>query len=149
MTLKISKNSGFTLIELLMVITIIGILTTVVLQSLSNSRARAYDSKVQQQFFHFMTAAEIYESNNNGYGPATVGCSGGIFSSMSPNDGTPGIYVAPGNLPDYATPVCQSSNSAYALKANLYSGNQHWCVDSKGSARVIPGPVGAPSTFCP
>lgn len=146
---KIISKKGFSLVELLIVMTIIAILTSIVLQSLSNSRAKAYDSKIKQQLFHFMTAAEIYESNNGNYGVATVSCSQGIFNDMNQNNGTPGIYIASGNLPTFASPVCQSTGSAYAIKVNLYSGNEYVCIDSRKSFKVIPGLITGPDPVCP
>lgn len=147
------RSGGFSLIELLIVITIIGVLSSIVLSSLSNSRARAYDSKVKQQLSSFRTAAEIYFSNNgDSYGPPAADCAavGSIFTNVQPQNGTPGIYIAPGNLPDFAEPpTCQSTNSAYAVKASLYSGNEYWCVDSKGFSGLIPGLITGPTTICP
>lgn len=148
---KNHKNLGFSLVELLIVITIIGILSTVVLSSLSNSRARAYDSKVKQNLRNFRTAADIYFTNQSpaGYGPATVACNAGIFNDVDASNGSPGIYLAVGNLPDFAVPVCNSSDSAYAVKSPLYSANEYWCVDSKGFSGVVPGVITGPTTICP
>lgn len=145
------SKKAFSLVELLIVITIIGILSTIVLNSLSTSRARAYDSKVKQHLSSFRTAAEIYANNQepNGYGPASASCSSGIFNDVSQANGNPAIYIAEGNLPTGTQVVCSSSDSAYAIKATLYSGNDYWCVDNRGSSRQISGPIGAPVTICP
>ena len=144
------KSLGFSLVELLIVITIIGILSTIILNSLSNSRAKAYDSKVKQQLSGFRTATEIYFANQspNGYGPATIGCDGGIFNNVDAPNGTPGLYIEDGNLPDFVDIKCSSTDSAYAVKATLYSGNEYWCVDNKGTSRMISGPIGGPETMC-
>ena len=144
------KSLGFSLVELLIVITIVGVLSTIVLNSLSTSRAKAYDSKVKQQLSSFRTAAEMYSNNQSptGYGPATIGCDGGMFNNMDASNGTPGLYIAEGNLPDFADVECRSTDSAYAVKATLYSGNEYWCVDSKGASRAISGPMGGPETMC-
>lgn len=146
---KINKN-GFTLIELLIVITIIGILSTVILTSLSNARAKAYDSKIKQQLGSFRTAAEMYFSNQspNGYGPLSINCSMGMFNDFNAVNGTPGLYIAAGNLPDFSQVVCDSTNSEYSIKALLYSGNEYWCIDNKGASRLVSG-TPTSGTFCP
>ncbi|MFH0804360.1 MAG: prepilin-type N-terminal cleavage/methylation domain-containing protein [Candidatus Zambryskibacteria bacterium] len=145
---KLERSGGFSLVELLIVITIIGILSTIILSSISNARARAYDSKVKQQLSSFRTAAEMYFANQvpNGYGIAND-CGTGVFNNVDAVNGSPGLYIAPGNLPDFSVPVCRSTDTAYALKATLYSGNEYWCIDSKGASRMVLD--GDPATFCP
>jgi prepilin-type N-terminal cleavage/methylation domain-containing protein len=75
--LKNSKR-GFTLIELLVVIAIIGILSAIVLASLSTARNKAQDSKIQSQLSNIRSAAETIYSSTAGYGTATGlnGCDG-------------------------------------------------------------------------
>lgn len=145
------KSRGFSLVELLIAITIIGVLSTIILSSMSNSRARAYDSKVKQQLASFRTAAEVYFSSQNpsSYGPATSVCTEGIFNDVNPNNGSPALLIAEGNLPNNTQVRCGSTDTAYAVKASLYSGTEYWCVDSKGSARVIQGEIGSSVIFCP
>lgn len=144
-------NGGFSLLELLIVITIIGVITSIVLSSVSQSRSRAYDSKVKQQLSSFRTAAEIYFNNQlpTSYGPESASCANGIFTNVQAANGSPGIYIAAGNLPPGTQVVCSASDTAYAVKATLYSGDEYWCVDSLGSSRSISGDIGNPETFCP
>jgi prepilin-type N-terminal cleavage/methylation domain-containing protein len=142
-----SNKNGFSLVELLMVIAIIGILSTIVLNSISKSRARAYDSKIQQQLSSFRTAAEIYFSNQDNYGPATSVCSNGIFNDLTQANGSPGKFIDPGNLPPSAQRVCQSTDSTYAVKVSLYSGTEYWCIDNRGISK--PTTDNSLSTYCP
>lgn len=136
-----------------MSITIIGILSTIILTSISNSRARAYDSKVKQQLNSFRTAAEIYLSNHDGYGPTTGICGGAmnttIFNNFEPTSGSPGLYIDPANLPSSTQVVCGATDSAYAVKATLYSGADYWCIDNRGASRMIHDDIGTSATFCP
>lgn len=144
-------SEGFSLVELLIVMAIIGILSTIILTSVSNSRAKAYDSKIKQQLSSFRIAAEMYFLNQqpNSYGPSSADCGSGMFNNVDPSNGSPAIYIDPGNLPDPTQLACQSNDSEYALKASLYSGNEYWCIDNKGSSRPIAGAIEGPSTFCP
>lgn len=65
--MKIPKpnSGGFTLIELLIVISIIGVLSSVVLVSLSSARAKARDAKRMQDMIQLRTAIALYQNNNN------------------------------------------------------------------------------------
>src|ERR1700690_2287939 len=64
-----NRSRGFTLIELLVVIAIIGILSAVVLASLSTARTKGQDAAVQSDFNTIQTQSEIdYGTNGNSYG---------------------------------------------------------------------------------
>ena len=116
-----------------MVIAIISIITTIIMSGLYNARAKAYDSKVKQQLISFRTAAEIYFSNNGDkYGNFNNCNAGGptsLFRSILNQNGSPGLYIDPANLPTGSNRICQATDIAYAVKISLYSGG-YWCVDS-------------------
>jgi type IV pilus assembly protein PilA len=143
-----NNKKGFTLIELLVVIAIIGVLSTVILTSLSQSQAKAYDAKIKQQLNGFRTGAQMYFTNHTGYGPATNSCSQGMFNDVDVQDGSPGVSIAAGNLPDFSQVTCDSTDTAYAVKATLYSRTDYWCVDNTGATRSVSG-TPTSGTICP
>lgn len=61
------KAAGFTLIELLVVIAIIGILSAVVLASLSSSKMRANDAKRMSDLHQIQIALSLYYTQNGAY----------------------------------------------------------------------------------
>lgn len=67
-----STQKGFTLIELLIVITIIGILSSIVLVSLGESKKKSQAAKIVQEVKQFQNAMEQYRLQNGGYYPGIV-----------------------------------------------------------------------------
>jgi len=62
---KINNVPGFTLIELLVVISIIGLLSTLAVVSLNNSRAKARDARRVSDLKAVSTALEVYRDDHN------------------------------------------------------------------------------------
>lgn len=70
---------GYTLIELLATISIIGLLSTLALVSLNESRLKAINSKKLSDIKNYVTAIETYRTSNSGYpdpGDTTWRCLG-------------------------------------------------------------------------
>lgn len=138
---------GFTLIELLVVIAIIGILSGIVLASLSTARQKAFDVKVKGQLSQIRSAAEIYYSSNFNYGATTYQCTGGMFSDTA--SGLSRLAVS-GNYPvSENTIICNASSTppSYAVGDNLSTAGTYWCVDSTGASKQESSSVGS-STVC-
>jgi type II secretion system protein G len=78
---KNNKTRGFTLVEMVVVIAIIGILTTIVVSSISGNKSRARDDKRVGDIKNMQLALEFYYLKNKNY-PATladlIGYNGGL-----------------------------------------------------------------------
>lgn len=140
---------GFTLIELLIVIAIIGILSSVVLSSVSAARVQAYDAKVKSQLSNIRAAAELYFSAHGySYGATPVtSCSAGMFTDTT--SGLAALSTSVNYPVGENTIVCNSIATAYAVSDNLSTTGQYWCVDSNGSSKLEGAALGSGVTACP
>lgn len=150
--MKKFSNRGFTLIELLVVIAIIGILSSVVLASLSTARNKGNDAKVKGQLSQVRAGAELYANTNNGSYSASVmaaaalPCTGAMFI-----DATSGMLALTGTSANWPTGTllsCQATASAYAVSSNLPAGG-FWCVDSSGASKSVAANLASGVTQCP
>jgi len=138
-------SKGFTLIELLVVIAIIGILSAVVLASLSSARSKGNDAAVKGDISGAQTQAELYYlgAGNNSYGTVAYGtsCTGGMFSDTV----LAKAIAAANNANGSGNVYCYAAGNTYLIAADLSSG--WWCADSNGSGSVVTSPATAPSTI--
>jgi prepilin-type N-terminal cleavage/methylation domain-containing protein len=143
---KFTKYSrGFTLIELLVVIAIIGILSAIVLASLSTARGKGKDAAAEEQMSGARAQMEIYAGSNlnsytGGCASTTMGAANilaGVKSSEAIATSSNDPAVAPFGA--YNQLTCNDSGTAWAAQAPLsasVSGSPvYWCVDSSGTSR--------------
>lgn len=74
--MKFSHDKAFTLIELLVTISIIGVLSSIILISLSSARNKSNEAVIIQNLTQFRNLYELAYSNNGDYSalqPSTVG----------------------------------------------------------------------------
>ena len=129
------KTKGFTLIELLVVIAIIGILSSVVLASLTTARTRGQAASVQSQLSNMRAQMELYYSTNgNSYSTTgataaacTVGSEAGPFAAAATNG--VGALVA-GTRSAGGTVACGATSTAWYVTGAI--GGTTYCVDSTG-----------------
>lgn len=81
-----STSKGFTLIELLVIIAIIGILSLIVLETLSGGTERARDAKRIAEAKNIQRALLLYSEDNNGAYPTASGnsCAGTLATALDP-----------------------------------------------------------------
>ena len=113
------KRSGFTIIEMLVVITIIGLLMSVVFSSLSVGRKKSRVAKRVTDMKQVQAALEFYYAANHSY-PSTGGssswrgtCSG--YGSYTANNTIPGL------APTFISAVPTDPQTANAAQCYLYT----------------------------
>ncbi|MDP1614925.1 MAG: type II secretion system protein [Methylococcales bacterium] len=115
-------KKGFTLVELLVVITIIGILASIVLVSVGGARTRAQDARVISDLNQIRTTAEIIKSAEGNY--ATVWNDAGINILINDMSAQGGISI-----------MRVSNEAGYCVEVNM-AGGKWGCVNS-GLAIII------------
>lgn len=81
--LNLSLVKGFTLIELLVVIAIIGILSSIIMVSLSSAKARSRDAKRIADIKNIQASLDLY-FNDNGVYPASIYGATGLAPNYMP-----------------------------------------------------------------
>ncbi len=128
------NNKGFTLIELLVVIAIIGILSSVVLASLTTARTRGQSASVQSQLSNMRAQAELYYSTNgNKYSTAAITSCTDTDESVFIGTNN-GLVALLNGVKTITTVNCgaPADGSAWAVSTNALVGGQAYCVDSTG-----------------
>lgn len=137
-------QKGFTLIELLVVIAIIGILSSIVLASLSSARTKGEDAAIISTLSNMRVQAELYYSSNGSYGTvqALLACDASDASDIFGSSTVGGLKSLTTDLIKKAggvaadTTRCTASSTAWAVSAKLKSDSAKGtaCVDSTGQS---------------
>lgn len=127
------RQKGFTLIELLVVIAIIALLSSVVLATLSVSRAKGRDAKRRSDLEQMRIALELYYDATGGYPSSSDGNCNAIDAESFLPGGCLQVLVAKGYLPKLpADPLATSTDPLYrydeycALPAPAARNNQRY-----------------------
>lgn len=111
-------QKGFTLIELLVVIAIIGILSSVVLASLSTARQKSRDAKRISDIGQIQLALELYFDANQSY-PSTT-----PIASTATIEGGVQVLMNAGFLPKVPLPPAGPVNNKYFYRGILAAGGE-------------------------
>jgi prepilin-type N-terminal cleavage/methylation domain-containing protein len=133
-----TTSRAFTLIELMVVVAIIGLLSSVVITSLSSARSKAQDTTVKRNLATVRHQAALYLSSYNNYGPTqAVGACPTSGTSMFFTDATMRIAITAANAAGGGPTRCATDGTNYAMSAKLHGSANHWCVDSTSASREI------------
>ncbi len=118
--MKYYSNRGFTLIELLVVIAIIGILSSVVLASLSSARGKGNTAAIKSTLVNVRTQAELFYTSGFTF---TGVCSDSVISRA----------IAEAESLNGGTDVeCNANSTGWAIASVTPDGA--FCVDADGKA---------------
>ena len=162
----IKNNSAFTLMEILVVIAIIGVLSTVVMASLSSARGRSINASIKSSLANARAQGELFQATNTlGYLGICLpaNSSGGeesirrFFDVAHQASGATSLTDVQSTAQSGTTmSACHASGSGWAISVPLkvpeVSGATtyyYFCVDSIGSAVSRVSPLGSGAIVCP
>lgn len=140
MTKKILK--GFTLLEVLVVISIIGILTSLALLSFEPSQKRARDTQRKSDLKQFQTSLEGFANNNNGLYPSRTTvieisdsfCTALEIEGACPQDPKEGYsykYISDGSG------LGSNDATKYVLWSRVEISGNYWVICSSGKVGEV------------
>lgn len=138
-------SKGFTLIELLMVITIIGILSSIVMNFFTTGRNNAADSTIKNNLSTMRGEGENFYDDVTGLGFKLV-CASGKMTELF----TSAKNASGGIVGECTANVAGTAWAAWVPLKSSPGGAQVWCVDSIGTSKQVAKPAGTGKiTVCP
>lgn len=135
---KLSKKfkKGFTLVELMVVISLIGMMSTIVLASLSTARAKSRDTQRTLAIKQVQNALEIYFSTNDQYpSSGDVAFPGVLTVALTP------AYIS-------AIPVNSNASNPYRYFTNSMSPAPFYAIYVPYEAKNACYVCGGPRSYC-
>ena len=143
------KTKGFTLIELLVVIAIIGILSGLIIVSMSGAQNAAKDARIKSAMDQFRSTAEIYKlNNNNSYGSTVGQATCATVATSIITTGTDGAALCADIQSQGTGTLAIYIDSTAWCVSKVLPGGTTWCVDSAGYAGAPAGTCDATTPGC-
>lgn len=143
-------NQGFTLVELLVSISIIGILSTIVFASFSQSQAQARDQQRQIALKEVQLALERYH-NQNGYYPAPNVPACDVTGFGTAFSGCENYII--GLVPDYLDELPGNADTSYEFKYDAVINSSGNAIEYRFSAMdveaLLVDSYDHPFAYCP
>ena len=146
---NLQRRRGFTLVELLVVISVIGILATLVTANYLSSQRSARDARRRSDINAFRSALELYANDFAGMYPLSLGdqpvdqrpCGGAdplvpTYMGICPNDPRLNIDPAQDNY------MYNSNSTDYCIWADLEDGDFFEVCSNGSSGEVTSPPTG-------
>lgn len=129
---QLLTSKGFTLIEILIVITIIGILSSIVAVSLRGASDRAKNTKIVTSVVQVRTIAEVmYVQEVSGYQ--------NLCSANTLNINNESLLILKNDIEHHGGAItCHASTRSYCLSVVLIGDTPRWfCIDDEGNNEEI------------
>jgi len=148
------KNSkGFTLIELLVVIAVIGVLSSIVLASLSIARQRGRDGAIKANLNTVRSEMELYYVGGESYGDPAVAGSAVCDVETDPEQPFTSVdnirhAIASAELSSDGQAVCSVGvgGGSWAVSVPLADSADSWCVRDIGAGGTGVASEGGPNS---
>jgi prepilin-type N-terminal cleavage/methylation domain-containing protein len=136
MSTQVRLGRGFTLVELLVVISIIGILASIVFSAIGSAKKKAYTSRAKEEFHTISTALELYLNDNGGNYPPDVSRSlpPGLEKYLGP--GTWPAAPWPGSVYDWDN--WAPTDLTYAPQSRVYQISIRFCPEGQPTQCKFP-----------
>lgn len=129
----IKKNLGFTILELLVVVAIIGILSSVILISLDNTRSKSKIASIQESLGSVVPLAITCLDDGSQLTPMTDSSGGGVLCSST-------VSEWPELVSGWSYDINPTSNvntNTFSFGASDQKGNSVICSDSEGCVTTL------------